>query len=134
GLLDAIPQHSSHLLTAEASRLHYLRTLRFQRTDARAQYVYDLYASTASQTVRRACIECWQTWRDRASFTRERNRWNSLQPEEQRMLWLAAGDFGDEGEKFRAQVRQSVPHAWRLGIERQNEPTFTSIYTDWGTR
>jgi hypothetical protein len=131
-LLDAIPQHSSHLLTAEASILHYLRTIRFQRTDSRAQYVLDVHASTGSQTVKRACIECWKTWKDRSSFTRERNRWNSLQPEEQRMLWLAAADFGDEGEKFRKQVRQSLPKTWELGIERNNRPTFTSIYTKWG--
>jgi hypothetical protein len=131
-LLDAIPAHSSHLLTAEASRLHYLRTIRFRRTDARAQYVFEVYSTSSSQTVRRACIECWRAWKDRPSFTRERNRWNSLQPDEQRALWLAASDFGDEGEKFRKQVRQSLSEIWRLGIERSNKRTFASVFTDWG--
>lgn len=130
-LLDSIPIHSSHLLTAEASCLHYLRTIRFQRTDLRAQYVFDVYSFTTSQTVKRACIECWKNWKDRSSFTRERNKWNSLQPEAQRMLWLAAAEFGDEGEKFKKQVRQSLPQAWRLGIERSNKPTFASVYADW---
>jgi hypothetical protein len=131
-LLDSIPDHSSHLLTAEASCLHYLRTIRFQRTEQRAQYVFAVYSSTPSQTVKRGCIECWKNWRDRASFTRERNRWNALGPEEQRMLWLAAAEFGDEGEKFRQQVRESLAQAWRLGIERSQMPTFASVYTKWG--
>lgn len=130
-LLDAIPNHSPHLLTAEASQLHYLRTIRFRRTDMRAQYVYGVYSSTPSQTVRRACIECWATWRDRPSFTRERNKWNSLQPDEQRMLWLAAAHFDDEGQKFRAQVRPSLAQAWHLGIERPNQPSFASVYSAW---
>ncbi len=130
-LLDAIPSHSPHLLTAEASQLHYLRAIRFRRTEARAQYVYRVYSSTPSQSVKRACIECWGTWRDRSSFTRERNRWNSLQPDEQRMLWLAAENFDDEGIRFRAQVRHSLPQAWQLGIERSNKPTFASVYAAW---
>jgi hypothetical protein len=130
-LLDAISQHSAHLLTAEASQLHYLRTIRFRRTDLRAQYVYGLYSSTASLTVRRACIECWGTWRDRPSFTRERNRWNSLQPDEQRMLWHVAANFDDEGTKFRTQVRASLAQAWQIGIERQGRPTFATVYAAW---
>ena len=58
-----------------------------------------------------------------------------MRSEEQRMLWLAAGDFGDEGDKFRIQVGQSLPEAWRLGIERKrnNERTFESIFTKWGS-
>lgn len=132
-LLDQVPVHSSHLLTAEASCLHYLRTIRFERTLQRAQYVLDVYSTTTSQTVKRACIECWKNWRDRSSFTRERNRWNSLPSEVQRMLWLAAAEFGDEGEKFRKQVQQSVSQAWRLGIERSGKPTFASIFTDWSS-
>lgn len=131
-LLDEIPHHSSHLLTAEVSCLHYLRAIRFRRTEARAQYVLRVHSSTSSQTVRRACIDCWKNWADRPSFTRERNRWNALQPEEQRMLWLAAAEFGDEGDKFRRQVRKSAPHLWQLGIERANQQTFTSIYMNWG--
>lgn len=130
-LLDAIPNHSPHLLIAEASRLHYLRTIRLKRTELRAQYVYAVYSATESQTVRRSCIDCWATWRDRPSFTRERNKWNALQPDEQRMLWLAAASFDDEGHKFRAQVRQSLAQAWQLGIERENRPTFASLYMAW---
>jgi hypothetical protein len=131
-VLDRIPSHSAHLLTAEASTLHYLRTIRFRRTETRAQYLARTYAQATSHTVRRACIDCWRQWKDRASFTSLRNQWDALAPEEQRMLWLSAGDFGDEGDKFRAQVRQSIPHAWRLGIERANKRTFAAVFTDWG--
>jgi hypothetical protein len=130
-LLDDIPDHSPHLLQAEASCLHYLRTVRFQRTARRAKYVLKIYESTTSETVKRACIDCWRLWKDRTSFIRERNKWGSLKAEEQRMLWLAAAKFGDDGEKFRLQVRHSLPNAWGLGIERKNEPTFASIYTKW---
>jgi hypothetical protein len=130
-LLDAIPDHSAHLLRPEASCLHYLRTLRFQRTDRRAQYVYAVHSFSSSDTIRRACIDCWRFWSDRASFTRERNRWNALSAEEQRMLWVAAGEFGDEGVKFRQQARQSLAQAWGLGIERSGKPTFATIYAEW---
>lgn len=133
-LLDAIPAHSSHLLTAEASCLHYLRTIRFQRTETRARFVFDVYTTTKSQTLKRACIECWRLWKDRPSFTRERNAWNSLEPEVQRMLWLAGAEFGDEGEKFRKQVEPSLRQAWSLGIDRAGRPTFSGIYSSWRLR
>lgn len=130
-LLDAIPGHSPHLLLAEASCLHYLRTLRFRRTQDRAKYVLDVFDGTRSQTVRRACIDCWRQWKDRPSFIRVRNQWNSLGTDEQRMLWLSASEFGDDGENFQQQVRHSIAEAWRLGIERQNQRTFANIYKDW---
>ena len=132
-LLDGIPSSSSHLLLPEASSLHYLKTIRFRRTQSRAEYVLATYSATISQTVKRGCIECWRTWKDRTGFNRLRNRWNTLSPEEQRSLWLAAADFQGEGENFRAQVKHSIPETCRLGIERQNRPTFASIYTDWST-
>jgi hypothetical protein len=132
-LLDSVPAHSAHLLSAEASCLHYLRTIRFRRTQDRATFVFAVYSTTASQTVRRACLDCWRLWRDRASFTRERNRWDALKPEEQRMLWSTAAKFGDEGQKFRSQVKQSLTNAWRLGIERNNMPSFASLYSSWST-
>jgi hypothetical protein len=47
------------------------------------------------------------------------------------MLWTAAAEFGDEGVKFRSQVRQSLANSWRLGIERNNAPTFASLYSEW---
>ena len=132
-LLDAIPTHSPHLLTAEASTLHYLRTLRFKRTESRAKYLLSTYSEATSLTVKRACIDCWRQWKDRARFTSLRNQWNALASEEQRMLWLSAADFGDEGDKFRRQVRQSIPQAWRLGFEKPNKPTFASIFSEWGS-
>ncbi|MEI9940192.1 MAG: RNA-directed DNA polymerase [Pseudomonadota bacterium] len=130
-LLDEIPGHSSHLLMAEASALHYLRTLRFAKTSARAKHVRQTYTEAKSHTVKRACIDCWRHWKDRASFTKQRNQWNALSAEEQRMLWLSAAGFGDEGDKFRKQVARSAEQAWKLGIERANKPTFASVFASW---
>jgi hypothetical protein len=133
-LLDAIPAHSGHLLSAEVSCLHYLRAIRFRRTQARSAYVLKLHTSSASETVKRGCLDCWRMWRDRASFIRERNKWNALKVEEQRMLWYSASEFGDEGQKFRGQVKKSLAVAWRLGFERGSQATFASIYRDWASK
>jgi hypothetical protein len=130
-LLDAVPHHSEHLLQAEASRLHFLRTIRFKRSQSRAEFVLSVYSSSHSETVKRACIECWRNWKDRPSFIRLRNTWNTLKAEEQRMLWLAAANFGDDGTNFRHQVKTSLPQAWGMGIERGKQPSFTSIYLEW---
>lgn len=129
--LDKIPLHSSHLLLPEASCLHYLRTIRFKRTDERAKYLLDLYNNTGSDTIKRACIDCWRQWADRPSFQKVRNQWEKLGPEAQRMLWLAAPAFGDEGKFFRSQVKLSLSNAWLLGIERNERPAFYKLYRDW---
>lgn len=130
-LLDSIPSHSPHLLQAEASLLHYLRALRFQSTQARSAFVYRVYDSTRSDTIRRACIDCWRHWRDRDGFTLVRNRWNELSVECQRLLWLASYAMGDQGDGFRRQVRHNIRQGWRLGIERQNIASYASIYEGW---
>lgn len=130
-LLDDVPGHSSHLLLAEASCLHYLRTIRFRRSEERAKYVLALYSGTSSKTVKRACIDCWRNWKDRPSFIRLRNKWNSMSAEEQRMLWLAGSEFGDDGKAFRSQVKGGVDKSWELGIEKGVEPNFASVYRNW---
>ena len=130
-ILDDVPSHSQSLLLPEANSLHYLRTVRFRRTEARARYVLAVYNATSSDTVKRACIECWKGWGDRQHFIRLRNKWQSLKEPEQRMLWLAAGDFGDEGRKSRDQVRTSLPNAWQLGIEGEGMETFGNLYAEW---
>ena len=132
-LLDAIPEHSPHLLRAESSVLHYLRTIRYRRTERRAECVSAVYGGTASETVIRSCIDCWRLWKDRPAFTRERNRWESLSAEQQRMLWLAASQFGDEGQKFRQQTRGTLEVSWSLGIERPPTTTFATLYADWAS-
>jgi ribulose bisphosphate carboxylase small subunit len=48
------------------------------------------------------------------------------------MLWFSASKFGDEGTKFRQQVRRSMAQGWKLGIERAQKPTFASVFVDWG--
>lgn len=130
-LLDLIPVHSAHLLQAEAGLLHYLRTLRFARTVQRAIFVQRVYDSTRSDTVWRACIDCWRQWKDGAAFNTLRNKWFTLSPECQRMLWLSATAFGDQGEAFKRQFKPNLSQSWRLGIERQGVASFSSIYQEW---
>lgn len=130
-LLNFLPTTVPHLLMPEANNLHFLRAIRFTRTDERGAYVRKVFDNSTSSTVRRACIDCWRHWRDRSNFTRLRNHWETLSPDEQRMLWVAAGDFGDEGEKTRNQLRRSLPQAWRLGFEAPKQLTFASTFVEW---
>jgi hypothetical protein len=131
-LLDAIPITSAHLIASDSSCLHYLRTLRFRKTEARGQFVRNLYQTSQSQTIRRACIDCWRQWRDRASFFHVRNQWNAMGHEQQRMLWLAAGEFADDGRNFRLQEKRGALAAWRLGLEDPADPfQFAQLYVAW---
>ena len=130
-LLDRIPVAATHLLVPEANMLHYLRAIRFTRTDFRGTFVRQTYDSNASPSVKRACIDCWRYWKDRSNFTRLRNLWSNLGGDEQRMLWLAADAFGDEGEKTRDQLRGSLAQAWHLGFTTDLKVTFASCYEDW---
>lgn len=130
-LLDRIPAASGHLFVPEANMLHFLRAIRFARTDLRGAFVRQTYDATGSASVRRACIDCWRHWADRSNFTRLRNQWQNLGADEQRMLWLAAGAFGDEGLKARDQLRGSLAQAWQLGIEAGAPGNFAACYEDW---
>ncbi|XKM42490.1 RNA-directed DNA polymerase [Rhizobium ruizarguesonis] len=130
-LLDRVTVAASHLLVPEANLLHFLRAVRFKRTEIRGAFVRRAYDQSSSQSVKRACIDCWRHWHDRPSFTRLRNQWQNLSPDEQRMLWLAAENFGDEGIHAMSQLRASLGQAWRLGFETQNGHTFASCYQDW---
>jgi hypothetical protein len=130
-LLDVVPGAVSHLLMPEVNTLHYLRAIRFKRTDDRGRWVRRTYNETSSQAVKRACIDCWLHWGDRASFTRLRNQWQNLGSDEQRMVWLAAGSFGDDGAHARGQLRRSLGQVWRLGFETEGSVTFASCYEEW---
>lgn len=130
-LLDRVPHDVSHLLKPEANVLHYLRAIRFRKTESRGRFLNRLYEVTSSEAVRRACIDCWGTWGDRAGFQSLRNQWQNLGSEEQRMLWLVASRFGEEGFYAKKQLRGTLSQAWRLGIEKGQGPTFASIYEDW---
>jgi len=132
-LLDEVLVAASHLLMPETNTLHFLRVIRFIRTDLRGAYVRRVYNESSSQAIKRACIDCWRYWHDRASFTRLRNQWQNLGADEQRMLWLAAGDFGDDGRHARNQLRRSLGQVWRLGFEQDAAVTFASCYEDWST-
>lgn len=130
-LLDVIPSSAPHLLMPEANTLHFLRAVRFRKTEARGRYVRQTYDQSSSTSVRRACIDCWKHWRDRASFMRLRNQWQNLSTDEQRMFWLAAGEFGDDGAYARTQLRATLEDAWRLGFEANNAGSFAGIFQAW---
>lgn len=130
-LLDRIPSTGAHLLIPEANMLHFLRAIRFTRTDVRGAFVRQTYDMTASASVRRACIDCWKHWADRSNFTRLRNKWPTLGADEQRMLWVAAGAFGDEGMRARDQLRGSLGQTWQLGIEAGAPDSFAACYEEW---
>lgn len=148
-LLDEVPTHSAHLLRADTSLLHFLRCLRFRSTPKRAQFVHQLFEKSQSDAVRRACIDCWRGWRDRVEFNHLRNRWQQMSPECQRLYWLAAFNFGDEGEKARLQAKRAAKQSWALGVElpldeekdkaklsklpRGAEPRFASLYMSWAS-
>lgn len=146
-LLDAVPVHSAHLLKVDTSLLHYMRCLRFRSTPERTLYVRNLYETSQLDTVRRACLDCWRNWSDRAGFNYLRNRWHQMTAEGQRLFWLATYKFGDEGDAVRRQFRHATPQAWALGVEvpldeekdkeklrkhpRGAEPRFAAVYETW---
>jgi hypothetical protein len=131
-LLDEIPSSSGHLLASDASCLHYLRTLRFSKTEKRGFFVRKLFKESESTTVRRACIDCWRQWNDRQSFFFARNKWGALDPEEQRMLWLAAHEFDEDGEAFHKQEKRNALTSWALGLERDDDTiVFADLYMRW---
>lgn len=47
--------------------------------------------------------------------------------EEQRMLWLAAAEFTDDGHFMRKQVKGTTQHAWSLGADID----FANTYIQW---
>ncbi|GGJ06161.1 hypothetical protein GCM10007978_49700 [Shewanella hanedai] len=130
-LLDNIISHSEHLLLPEANCLHYLRALRLSRTNTRATYVHQKLQDSTSETIKRACLECIRSWKDRPSFIHARNKWSNLTPEVQRMLWLTSFEFGDEGKHFRLQVKNVIHRSWALGIELKDKPSFSGSYVSW---
>ncbi len=130
-LLDQIPINSRHLLKAEASCLHYLKTIKFNKTEPRAKFVFDTYTLAHSETVKRGCIDCWRVWKERSQFTSLINNWQNLSAQEQRMVWLALADFGDEGNHARGKFKASLPQCWALGIETKGKTTFVDLYEKW---
>ncbi|TNZ95750.1 RNA-directed DNA polymerase [Vibrio parahaemolyticus] len=130
-LLDSVLTHSTHLLIPETNSLHFLRAIRFAKTERRARYIHELIQSSTSQTVKRACIDCIRHWGDRPNFNQLRNNWLQMGTEAQRMYWLASNEFGDEGENFQRQVGSSLEVIWKLGVESKSYSSFTKLYLNW---
>ncbi|MFG0639955.1 RNA-directed DNA polymerase [Delftia sp. WSY_22] len=146
-LLDEVPAHSAHLLRVDTNLLHYLRCLRFSSSLKRVQFVRATFDGTQLDTVRRACIDCWRGWKDRAVFNHLRNRWAQMSAECQRLFWLFSHSFGDEGDRARQQFKRTATTNWELGVElpfnevtdreklnrhpRGSEPRFPAVFIAW---
>lgn len=131
-LIDQVIKNTNHLLLPETNVLHYLRLLKTKKTTVRSHFVYSqVFERTNSETLKRACIDCLRSWQDRSAFIQMRNKWNNFNPEVQRMYWLASFSFGEEGQHFRNQVKNSLQYSWALNIEVKEKPTFQSIYLQW---
>lgn len=130
-LLDELPSQVPHLLLPETNLLHYLRVIRFVKSEIRGRFVREVYSTSHSQAVRRACIDCWRYWSDRAAFQDLRNRWSSLNPDEQRMLWIAFSKFGEEGGFARKQLEKTIDRTWYLGFESTPAKGFGAIFKKW---
>lgn len=134
-LIDEIITHSKHLLLPETNCLHFLRVLRNKKTNIRATFVYqNVLQKSNSETLKRACLNCMRYWKDRATFTQMRNKWNTLNSEAQRMLWLSSYEFGDAGKYFRQQVKNSLKNIWQLGFEEPNQLSFQELFTKWASK
>lgn len=132
--LDIVITESEHLLQPEANCLHFLRAIRFLKSNVRASFVSRIFDTSEYITVRRACIDCWRHWKDRASFISTSNSYHNFLPELQRMLWVASYTFGDEGKHFRNRVKKKIGSNWQLDFESGDAPTFSSIFCDWSSQ
>lgn len=135
-LLDAVPEHSVHLLKADTSLLHYLRALRFRSTQRRQLFVRRLFDQSQLDIVRRACIDCWRGWRDTVAFNHLRNNWQQMSPECQRLYWVASLEFGNEGKKVRQQAERALRQSSALGFEgpRVEGLRFASVFMKWAEK
>ena len=130
--LDEVISHSKHLLLPESNCLHFLRAIRFKKTEARSVFVTtEVFKKTKYETIKRECIECWRHWKDRPSFISVRNTWSTQGIEVQRMLWLASHKFGDDGLHFRNQVNNATDNSWTLGVENKARTTFGNLFKHW---
>lgn len=131
-LLDGIISHSQHLLVAETNILFFLKALRFTKTTHRARFLNALYSNTSSISIKRGCIECWGTWGEKSKFIDLRNKWEQLHVEEQRMLWLIAKNFHDDGFFSQKQLAGTLQHKWALGLNVNNEKQYiVDNYITW---
>ncbi len=133
--LDEVISHSKHLLLPESNCLHFLRAIRFKKTETRSVFVAsDVFNKTKFETVKRACIDCWRHWNDRPSFISVRNAWSTQGVEVQRMLWLASYKFGDDGFHFRNQVNNATDNYWALGVESKAGTSFGKLFKQWADK
>ena len=129
--LDNVIAESNHLLLPEANLLHFLRTIRFKKTEVRARFLSKCFRESELVTIKKACIDCWRQWKDRPSFRIAANDFNTCHSEIQKMLWISSFSFGDEGEHLRISAKAKIESSWKLGIETTNSKSFSALYKKW---
>lgn len=130
-LLDGVIENSSYLLLAETNNLFFLKTIRFKKTPKRGLFVSKLFDNTKSFCIKRACIDCWESWGDRHKFIELRNHWDSLHSEVQKRLWMSGYKFGDDGKYMHKQLSKNLSN-WRVGIKQNsNSDAFVDAYLVW---
>lgn len=132
--LDRVIRECAHLLLPEANMLHFMRAIRFSKTPDRARLVSGTYSDSEKVTIKRACVDCWRSWNDRPSFLTATTVYDSCSSELQRMLWLGAFKFGDEGKHFRNRVKRKTYAAWAIGHENESSAVFSEIFKEWANK
>mgnify|MGYP000574537472 CR=1 FL=1 len=129
--LDKVISESDHLLLPEANLLHFLRAIRFKKTDVRARFLNKCFRQSELVIVKKSCIDCWRQWKDRPSFRTAANDFNTCHPEMQKMLWISSYAFRDEGEHLRYSSDTKIESSWKLGIETKSSKSFSALYKGW---
>ena len=133
-LLDQIICNAKHLLLAETNSLYLLKAIRFKKTPTRGIFVTELFDKTKSFSIQRACMECWEVWKERNKLIGMRNIWGTLHSEVQRRVWLSSYKFNDDGAHLRLQLENNLL-TWQLGIQQNgNSDDFMKCYLEWANQ
>lgn len=129
--LDAVISHSAYLLTNEGNQLHFIRALRFGRSDVRSNFVWNIFEGSDSVTVKRGCLDCIGHWAAHGDLNSIANLWTGMHQEAKRAAWLASKFFGHEGADFRRQRQRSLVRGGTLGFETTETETFSVVFARW---
>jgi len=131
--LDEVITNCRYLLVPDTNKLFFLRAIRNYHSAERARFVSQAYADSTSLTVKRACLECWRSWKQQADFNYLKSHWSTMSEPESRMFWLVSFVFPSSGRHFRQNEAGTLANRWRLGIEDSSMLSFSNIYKDWAS-
>lgn len=130
-IIDKIIINSSHLIDTESNCLYFLRVLKNHKNNSRSKFLYsDIFLNTPSNALKKACIECFISWKDLAIFSQLDSHFLTLQPEVQRSFWLYSYQFGTQGEYFRGKINNQITDFWSLKV-KDFPDNFSEIFKNW---